>query len=398
MSEGSIDWVLISSALVLFMTPGLALFYGGMVRAKNVLNMLMKNFFTIAIVTVVWSILGYSIAFGTDIGGLIGGLDFFGLAGVEGDALLFMVFQMMFAIITPALISGAVAERMKFSAWVLFTTLWAAFVYPVIAHWAFSPDGWLSAWGVRDFAGGLVVHINAGVAALALVQALGPRRGFGTTPMRPHSLPLTLLGTGILWLGWFGFNAGSALAADGIAIGAFVTTQIAAAAATLTWVVAEWRKTGRPSLLGAACGAVAGLVAITPAAGFVSPLASMAIGGAAGVVCFAAVNLKTRLGYDDSLDVVGVHLVGGIVGSVLLGVFAQNAVNSSVPDGLLFGGAGFFLKQVVAVLAVMVASYVASLILAHLVDRLVGLRVDETQEDQGLDISLHQEQGYALAE
>ncbi|HLU30284.1 MAG TPA: ammonium transporter [Acidimicrobiia bacterium] len=398
MSEGSIAWVLISSALVLFMTPGLALFYGGMVRAKNVLNMLMKNFFTIAIVTVVWSILGYSIAFGTDIGGLIGGLDFFGLAGVEGDALLFMVFQMMFAIITPALISGAVAERMKFSAWVLFTTLWAAFVYPVIAHWAFSPDGWLSAWGVRDFAGGLVVHINAGVAALALVQALGPRRGFGTTPMRPHSLPLTLLGTGILWLGWFGFNAGSALAADGIAIGAFVTTQIAAAAATLTWVVAEWRKTGRPSLLGAACGAVAGLVAITPAAGFVSPLASMAIGGAAGVVCFAAVNLKTRLGYDDSLDVVGVHLVGGIVGSVLLGVFAQNAVNSSVPDGLLFGGAGFFLKQVVAVLAVMVASYVASLILAHLVDRLVGLRVDETQEDQGLDISLHQEQGYALAE
>jgi ammonium transporter, Amt family len=397
-SEGAIAWVLISSALVLFMTPGLALFYGGMVRAKNVLNMLMKNFFTIAIVTVVWSIVGYSLAFGTDIGGIVGGLDFIGLKGVEGDALLFMVFQMMFAIITPALISGAVAERMKFSAWVLFTTLWAAFIYPVIAHWAFAPDGWLFAWGVRDFAGGLVVHINAGIAALALVQALGPRKGFGVAPMRPHSLPLTLLGTGILWLGWFGFNAGSALAADGIAINAFVTTQIAAAAATMTWVVAEWRKTGKPSLLGAACGAVAGLVAITPAAGFVSPLPAMVIGGAAGVICFAAVNLKTRLGYDDSLDVVGVHLVGGIVGSVLLGVFAQNSVNEAVPDGLLFGGAAFFAKQVVAVLAVMATSYVASFVLARIVGRLVGLRVDETQEDEGLDISLHHERGYALVE
>src|SRR5690606_32438756 len=260
--------------------------------------------------------------------------------------------------------------------------------YPVIAHWAFSPDGWLSAWGVRDFAGGLVVHINAGVAALALVQALGPRRGFGTTPMRPHSLPLTLLGTGILWLGWFGFNAGSALAADGTAINAFVTTQLAAAAATLTWVMAEWRKTGRPSLMGATCGAVAGLVAITPAAGFVSPLPALLIGAAAGVVCFSAVNLKTRWGYDDSLDVVGVHLVGGIVGSVLLGVFAQASVNEAVPNGLAFGGVAFFVKQVVAVLAVMAVSYVASYVLAKVVDRIVGLRVDETQEDQGLDISL----------
>jgi Amt family ammonium transporter len=398
MSEGTIAWLLVSSALVLFMTPGLALFYGGMVRSKNVLNMLMKNFFTISIVTVVWTLVGYTLAFGTDIGGIIGGFDFLGLKGVEGDALLFMVFQMMFAIITPALISGAVAERMKFSAWVLFTTLWALIVYPIVAHWAFAADGWLFAWGVRDFAGGLVVHINAGVAALALVFALGPRKGFGAEAMRPHSLPLTLLGTGILWFGWFGFNAGSALAADGIAITAFVTTQIAASVAALAWVVAEWLKTGKPTTLGAASGAVAGLVAITPGAGFVSPLSAMAIGLVAGFVCFSAVSLKFRFGYDDSLDVVGVHLAGGIVGSVLLGVFAQSSINDFVPDGLLFGGAAFFVKQVVAVLAVMAFTFVASYILARVVKAITGLRVDENQETEGLDISLHEERGYVLSE
>ena len=398
MSEGTIAWLLMSSALVLFMTPGLALFYGGMVRSKNVLNMLMKNFFTISIVTVVWTVVGYSLAFGTDIGGFIGGLDFLGLKGVEGDALLFMVFQMMFAIITPALISGAVAERMKFSAWVLFTTLWALIVYPIVAHWGFAADGWLFAWGVRDFAGGLVVHINAGVAALALVFALGPRKGYGVEAMRPHSLPLTLLGTGILWFGWFGFNAGSALAADGIAINAFVTTQIAAAVAALAWVVAEWMKTGKPTTLGAASGAVAGLVAITPGAGFVSPMSAIVIGLAGGFICFSAVNLKSRFGYDDSLDVVGVHLAGGIVGSVLLGVFAQSSVNEFVPDGLAFGGGAFFIKQVVAVLAVMAFTFVASYILARIVKALVGLRVDENQETEGLDISLHEERGYVLSE
>jgi ammonium transporter, Amt family len=397
-SDGTIAWLLTSSALVLFMTPGLALFYGGMVRSKNVLNMLMKNFFTISIVTVVWTVIGYSLAFGTDIGGLIGGLDFVGLAGVEGDALLFMVFQMMFAIITPALISGAVAERMKFSAWVLFTTLWALIVYPIVAHWGFAADGWLFAWGVRDFAGGLVVHINAGVAALALVFVLGPRRGFGAEAMRPHSLPLTLLGTGILWFGWFGFNAGSALAADGIAINAFVTTQIAASVAALGWVVAEWMKTGKPTTLGAASGAVAGLVAITPGAGFVSPMSAMAIGLVAGFVCFAAVSLKFRFGYDDSLDVVGVHLAGGIVGSVLVGVLAQTSVNEFVPDGLLFGGGAFFIKQVVAVLAVMAFTFIASYILARIVKAIVGLRVDANQETDGLDISLHEERGYVLSE
>jgi Amt family ammonium transporter len=381
------------------MTPGLALFYGGMVRSKNVLNMLMKNFFTISIVTVVWTVIGYTLAFGTDLGGgLLGGFDFLGLKGVEGDALLFMVFQMMFAIITPALISGAVAERMKFSAWVLFTTLWALIVYPIVAHWGFAADGLLFAWGVRDFAGGLVVHINAGVAALALVFALGPRKGYGVEPMRPHSLPLTLIGTGILWFGWFGFNAGSALAADGIAISAFVTTQIAAAVAALAWVVAEWMKTGKPTTLGAASGAVAGLVAITPGAGFVSPMSAIVIGLAGGFLCFGAVSLKSRFGYDDSLDVVGVHLAGGIVGSVLLGVFAQSSVNEFVPDGLLFGGGTFFIKQVVAVLAVMAFTFVASYILARIVKAIVGLRVDEGQETEGLDISLHEERGYVLSE
>lgn len=399
MSEGTIAWLLTSSALVLFMTPGLALFYGGMVRSKNVLNMLMKNFFTISIVTVVWTVVGYTLAFGTDIGGgIVGGFDFLGLKGVEGDALLFMVFQMMFAIITPALISGAVAERMKFSAWVLFTTLWALIVYPIIAHWGFAADGLLFAWGVRDFAGGLVVHINAGIAALALVFALGPRRGFATEVMRPHSLPLTLIGTGILWFGWFGFNAGSALAADGIAINAFVTTQIGAAVAALGWVVAESIKNGKPTTLGAASGAVAGLVAITPGAGFVSPMSAIAIGLVAGLVCFWAVSLKFRFRYDDSLDVVGIHLVGGIVGSVLLGVFAQSSINEFVPDGLLFGGAGFFIKQVVAVLAVISFTFIVSYLLARLVKAITGLRVDENQETEGLDISLHEERGYVLSE
>ena len=398
MDAGDIAWVLTSSALVLFMTPGLALFYGGMVRSKNVLNMLMKNFFTISIVTVVWTLVGYTLAFGTDLGGLVGGLDYLGLRGVEGEALLFMVFQMMFAIITPALISGAVAERMRFSAWVLFTTLWALIVYPVVAHWGFAAEGWLFAWGVRDFAGGLVVHINAGIAALALVFVLGPRKGFGTEPIRPHSLPLTLLGTGILWLGWFGFNAGSALAADGVAINAFVTTQIGASLAALGWVAAEWRKAGKPTTLGAASGAVAGLVAITPGAGFVSPLSAMAIGLVAGVVCYWAVSLKYRFGYDDSLDVVGVHLVGGIVGSLLLGVFAQSSVNEAVPDGLAFGGAGFFLKQLVAVVAVMAFSFVVSYLLARIVKATVGLRADERDEVEGLDITLHEERAYVFTE
>lgn len=376
------------------MTPGLALFYGGMVRTKNVLNMLMMNVFTIAIVTVIWSLIGYSLAFDGSYGGLIGGLANAGLMGVEGDDLLFFAFQLMFAIITPALISGAVAGRMKFSAWVAFSALWALLVYPIAANWGFG-DGWLFSWGARDFAGGLVIHINAGIAALALVRVLGPRKGFGTDAMRPHSLPLTLIGTGILWFGWFGFNAGSAFAANGIAVNALVTTQIGASLGMLGWVAAEWWKTGKPTLLGAASGAVAGLVAITPAAGFVGPLPAFAIGLVAGAVCFWAVSLKSRFGYDDSLDVVGIHMVGGILGSVLTGVFASNALNGDVGNGLVYGEFDFFLKQVVGVVAILAFSFVASWLIAKLVDATIGLRSDESDEIEGLDITQHEERAYS---
>ena len=392
MESGDIAWVLTSSALVLFMTPGLALFYGGMVRSRNVLNMLLMSFFTISIVTVVWIVVGYSLSFADGVP-LIGSLDYLFLRNVSsGEDLLNVMFQMTFAIITPALISGAVAERMKFSAWVLFTTLWALIVYPIVAHWAW--NGWLTDLGVLDFAGGLVVHINAGVAALALVLLLKPRRGFGQEAIRPHSLPLTLLGTGILWLGWFGFNAGSAFGANDVAINAIVTTQIGAALGALGWVAAEWRKTGAPTTLGAASGAVAGLVAITPAAGFVGPQAAIVFGLAAGALCYMAVSLKYRFNYDDSLDVVGVHLVGGIVGSILLGVFAQVSVNEAGADGLLYGDASLLGKQVLAVVAVMAFTFVATWIIAKIVDATVGLRVEERGEIEGLDITLHEERAY----
>ncbi len=394
MSAGDIAWVLVACALVLFMTPGLALFYGGMVRTKNVLNMLMMNVFTIAIVTVIWSLIGYSLAFDGSYGGLIGGLANAGLAGVEGDDLLFFAFQLMFAIITPALISGAVAGRMKFSAWVAFSALWALIVYPIAANWGFG-DGWLFSWGARDFAGGLVIHINAGIAALALVRVLGPRKGFGTDAMRPHSLPLTLIGTGILWFGWFGFNAGSAFAAVGLAINALVTTQIGASLGMLGWVAVEWWKTGKPTLLGAASGAVAGLVAITPAAGFVGPLPAFAIGLVAGAVCFWAVSLKSRFGYDDSLDVVGIHMVGGILGSVLTGVFASNALNGDVGNGLVYGEVDFFVKQVVGVVAILAFSFAATWAIAKIVDATIGLRSAEADEVEGLDITQHEERAYS---
>ncbi len=397
MDSGDIAWVSISAALVLFMTPGLALFYGGMVRVKNVLNMLMMNFFTISIVTVIWSAIGFSLAFGNGGRGLIGDLDYFFLRDVSsGGDLLFVMFQLTFAIITPALITGAVAERMKFSAWVLFVTLWSLIVYPIVAHWAW--NGWLSDLGVLDFAGGLVVHINAGIAALALVLLLKPRRGFPREAIRPHSLPLTLIGTGILWFGWFGFNGGSALAADGIAVNALMTTQIGAALGALGWVAAEWRKAGAPTTLGAASGAIAGLVAITPAAGFVGPQAAFAFGLIAGFACYLAVSLKYRFGFDDSLDVVGVHLVGGIVGSILLGVFAQASVNPGGSDGLLYGGAGLFFKQLLAVGAVLTFSFAATWLIAKVVDATVGLRADDRQEIEGLDITLHEERAYVFAD
>lgn len=393
MSGADIAWMLTSSALVLFMTPGLALFYGGMVGSRNVLAMLMKNFFAISIGTTLWVAFGYSLAFGDSGNGFIGNLDHLMFAGLAGEDLLFAMFQMTFAVITPALISGAIAERMKFSAWVVFTALWSVLVYPLVAHWAWA--GWILDMGALDFAGGLVVHINAGMAALALIFVLGPRRGFGKEASRPHSLPFTLLGTGILWFGWFGFNAGSALGANDLAISAMVATQIGASLGALGWVAAEWRKSGYPTTLGAASGAVAGLVAITPAAGFVGPGAAMAIGFVAGAVCFYAVSLKFRFNYDDSLDVVGVHLIGGIVGSVLLGLFSSSAINTDGIDGLfLGGGAGLLVDQVVAVIVVAVFSFVVSYILAKGLDVTMGLRVTEQQEIEGLDITIHEERAY----
>ena len=404
-NAGDTAWVLVSAALVLFMTPGLALFYGGMVRAKNVLNMLLMNYFTITIVTVIWIVVGYSLVFSPDAGGgLIGGLSHIGLRNVDGALFpgltipdrAFMVFQMMFAVITPALITGAIAERTRFSAWVLFAALWSLLVYLPVAHWAFAADGWIYQLGARDFAGGLVVHINAGAAALACVLVIGPRRGFRREVIRPHNLTLTLLGAGILWFGWFGFNAGSALAANGIAANAFATTHVAAAVGAGAWIAVEWWRLGKPTTLGAASGAVAGLVAITPAAGYVSPLSAIAIGAAAGAVCFFAVGLKFRCNYDDSLDVVGVHMVGGILGSLLLGVLAQHTINSAAPDGLLFGNIAFFAKQLVAVLAVFAFSFAASWLLARLVDALVGLRAGDEAEQSGLDLAQHEESAYIL--
>src|SRR5688572_75046 len=331
--SGNTAWVLVSAALVLFMTPGLAMFYGGMVRAKNVLGTLMHSVFAMGFMAILWVLIGYTLAFGTDVGGLIGGLDFIGFSGVSNTAAhpaglgatiphsAFATFQLMFAVITPALITGAFAERIKFSGYIAFMALWLVLVYAPVAHWVWHPDGWLFKLGALDFAGGTVVHINAGIAALAAILVVGKRKGFGKEAFVPHNLTMTILGTGILWFGWFGFNAGSALGANGLAASAFLATNLGAAAGALGWAVMESRKERKATTLGVASGAVAGLVAITPAAGFVGPMGAIAIGLGGGLVCSWAVGLKFKLGYDDSLDVVGVHLVGGIVGSLLLGVF-----------------------------------------------------------------------------
>jgi Amt family ammonium transporter len=405
LDTGDTAWVLVSSALVLFMTPGLALFYGGMVRAKHVLAMLMQNFFAMGIVTVLWTLFGYSLAFG-DLGnaGVIGNLDFVGLKDIAGTTtgtiptLAFVAFQLTFAIITPALITGAVADRMRWSAWVWFIGLWSVLVYLPVAHWVFA-GGWLADRGALDFAGGTVVHINAGAAALALVVLLGKRRGWPGSAMAPHSLPLTLLGTGILWFGWFGFNAGSALAANEVAAQAFMNTFVAAAAGMLGWLIAERMTTGHATTLGAASGAVAGLVAITPCAGFVGGLAPVVIGFAAGVICLFAIRLEFRFGYDDALDVVAVHLVGGVIGSVLLGLFADASVNELGKDGLLFGGGtSLLVEQVIAVVAVFVFSLVVSGLIGLALKKTLpgGLRVSDDDEDAGLDLTQHSEAGYAF--
>ncbi len=407
-NAGDTAWVLISAALVMFMTPGLAFFYGGMVRAKNVLGMLMQNFFALGIVSVLWAALCYSLAFGGT-NPYVGNLDFAWLSGAAQHAppgfaaltipaLLFMAYQMMFAVITPALITGAIADRMRFGAWALFIALWAVLVYAPIAHWVFSPEGWLFKRGALDFAGGTVVHVNAGIGALAAVLVLGKRRGWPRHPMPPHSLPLTLIGTGILWFGWFGFNAGSALAANGLAVQALVNTHLAAAAGMLGWLALERIKGGHATTLGAASGAVAGLVAITPCAGFVGGMSAVPIGFAAGALCFLAVSMKFRFGYDDSLDVIGVHLVGGILGSLLLGLFAERAVNPSGADGLFFGG-GFSLlgEQTIAVGAVLVYSFVVTGLILVVMRAVMpgGLRISQEDEDTGLDLALHTEVAYA---
>jgi ammonium transporter, Amt family len=401
---GDTAWVLACAALVMFMTPGLALFYGGLVRTKNVLGTIMQSFFALALVSVLWTLIGYTLAFGPDVGGgLIGDLSFLGLndVGLEpGETygttiphLAFSSYQLMFAIITPALITGAVAERMRFSGYVLFLGLWSILVYAPVAHWVFA-DGWLGLAGVGalDFAGGTVVHINAGAAALAAIVYLGKRRGFGQQAFIPHDVPMVILGAAILWFGWFGFNAGSALGANGLAASAFTVTNLATASAILGWLIPERIKHGRATTIGAATGAVAGLVAITPAAGFVEPLAAILIGFAAGGVCYLAVNLKARIGYDDSLDVVGVHLVGGIVGALLTGVFASAAVNA------FSGGLEQLGRQAIAVVATMAFSFVMSLGILKVVDLLVGVRVTEEEELTGLDLSQHSEVAYTPSE
>ena len=410
MDTGDTAWVLMSTALVLFMTPGLALFYGGMVRAKNVLGTLMHSVFAMGLMAILWVIVGYTLAFGTDVGGLIGGLDFLGFRDVGTEPhpaglgatiphSLFATFQMMFAVITPALITGAFAERIKFSGYVAFMAAWLLLVYAPVAHWVFHPDGWLFKLGALDFAGGTVVHINAGIAALAVILVVGKRKGFGKEAFVPHNLTMTILGTGILWFGWFGFNAGSALGANGLAASAFLATNLGAAAGALGWAIMESRKERKATTLGVASGAVAGLVAITPAAGFVGPMGAIAIGLAGGLVCSWAVGLKFKLGYDDSLDVVGVHLVGGIVGSLLLGVFGTVAVNEFGADGLIAGGGLALMgKQIVAVLATLVFSFAVTMGIAKLVEATIGLRATEEDEMVGLDLSQHSEVGYALSE
>jgi Amt family ammonium transporter len=407
---GNTAWVLISTALVLFMTPGLAFFYGGMVRSKNVLGMLMQNIFAMGLLAILWVAVAFSLAFGAaGDGGVIGNFDFAFLKDVTPGAapgeflsfltipfVLFCAFQMTFAIITPALITGATADRLKFSAYAIFIGLWLILVYAPVAHWVFG-GGFLYELGALDFAGGAVVHMNAGAAAVALVIILGVRKGYPDTPMRPHNLPLTIIGTGILWFGWAGFNAGSALAADGIAAQAIMNTFLAASAAMLGWLVAEKLGSGHATTLGAASGAVAGLVAITPCAGFVGGMAPVYIGLVTGAVCYLALGIKRAFKLDDSLDVIAVHLVGGLAGSLMLGLFADSTINPAVVDeGLFVGGTGSLLwYQLVASVVTIAYSFVVTFIIGTVLDKTIGLRIPPAEEEEGLDLSQHAEEAYA---
>ena len=420
LNSGDTAWMLASTALVLLMTPGLAFFYGGMVRTKSVLNMMMMSMITIGIVSILWVIYGFELAFGhTADSPWYGGISFSGLGGQVNELtnnggiypiplLVFAAFQLMFAIITPALISGAIADRTKFTAWALFVAIWSTIVYFPVAHWVFAfgnkvgdtvtGTGFLAGKGLEDFAGGTVVHINAGAAGLALAIILGKRVGWRKEAMRPHSLPLVLLGSGLLWFGWFGFNAGSSLAANGIAGLAFMNTQVATAGALIGWILVEKIRNGHPTSLGAASGAVAGLVAITPACAFVAPWAAVVIGFIAGILCSLAVSLKYKFGFDDSLDVVGVHLVGGIWGSLSIGIFGTHVVNSIGLDGLLYGGGSALLgKQALGVGVVAAYSFIVTLILGFIIEKTIGFRVARDVEIEGIDLGEHAETAYEMS-
>lgn len=403
--KGDNAWMLTSSALVLMMTiPGLFLFYGGLVRSKNVLATIMHSFIMVAVISIQWVLWGYTMAFGPDIGGFIGSLSWFGLNGVGAEPnadyaatiphLTFMVYQMMFAVITPALITGAFAERVKFSAFMVFVILWATFIYDPLAHWVWGVKGWMREMGALDFAGGTVVHLSSGASALVAAMMFGRRIGYGQEAMPPHNLPFSVIGAGLLWVGWFGFNAGSALAADGLATSAFVATHVATAAATLAWLAMDWLLRGKPTVLGAASGAVAGLVAITPGSGFVGPISAIFIGIGGGVFCSIACSLKPKFGYDDSLDVVGVHGVGGTWGALATGLFASKAINAAGNNGFFFGNPGQLWIQFVSVVATLVLAIVGTYIILSVVKAVMGLRVADDEERMGLDLSQHNERAY----
>ena len=403
-NTGDTAWLLMSAALVMLMTPGLALFYGGMVRRKNILSTIMMSFACLGLVGLLWVLYGYSLAFGSDHGGIIGGFNFLGLMNVGQDPspiyasttphLAFMIFQAMFAVITVALFTGSIVERVKFSALLVFAVLWLTIVYLPVAHWVWGSGGWLAKLGMFDFAGGAVVHINAGISSLALVMLLGRRRGFPKDAMEPNNIPMVVLGAGLLWFGWFGFNAGSALTSGGLASSAFVATNISAATAAFTWMIISWIHK-RPTILGTVTGAVAGLATVTPAAGYITPLAAIPIGLAAAIVCYYSMLLfKINLSFDDSLDVFAVHGVGGILGMLFVGVFATLSVNSAGADGLLAGNAMQLLKQLIGVLSVGGFAFVATLGLGKLVDKTMGLRVGQVEETVGLDLSQHGERAY----
>jgi len=407
--SGDTAWLLISTALVMLMTPGLALFYGGMVRRKNILATMMQSFIAMGVIGLQWILWGYSLSFGPDRAGIIGGLEWIGLNGVgltpSSDYATtvphqaFMIFQGMFAVITPALITGAFAERMKFSAFLIFTLLWATFVYDPICHWVWGAGGWLGKLGVVDFAGGIVVHISSGVAAIVASLVMGRRKGYLTSSMTPHNLPMSVLGTALLWFGWFGFNAGSALTSGAIATSTFVVTNTASCTAALTWIFLEWKFKGTPTVLGAVTGAIAGLATITPASGFVGPLSAIIIGIGAGIFCYVAVDIiKPKFGYDDSLDVFGVHGIGGIWGTLAIGLFASTGINPGGVNGIFFGNSHQLLLQTIGILVTGGYTFVVTYIVLKVVDLFVGLRVKEEDEVIGLDITQHNESGYTLLE